>query len=62
MEDLSGKTLEELMQRLKEITLLNKELEAEYYEISHELWERINKPSEEMKLERTKDELQGNSR
>lgn len=47
MEDLSSKTLEELMQRLKEITLLNKELEAEYYEIAQELWNRVNPPTEE---------------
>lgn len=47
MEDLSGKTLQELMQRLKEITLLNKELEAEYYEIAQELWNRLNPPTEE---------------
>lgn len=47
MEDLNNKTLEELMQRLKEITLLNKELEAEYYEIAQELWNRVNPPTEE---------------
>ena len=50
MEDLKNKSLEELMQRLKEITLLNKELEAEYYEIAQELWIRVNPPTEEKEV------------
>lgn len=62
MEEFKDKTTTELTERLKEITILTRNLEAEYRMIAHELWERINKPSEEMKLERTKDELQGNSR
>ena len=62
MEEFKEKTTTELTERLKEITILTRNLEAEYRMIAHELWERINKPSEEMKLERTKDELQGNSR
>lgn len=62
MEEFKDKTTTELTERLKEITILTRNLEAEYRMIAHELFERINKPSEEMKLERTKDELQGNSR
>lgn len=62
MEELKEKSTTELTERLKEITIITRNLEAEYRMIAHELWERINKPSEEMKLERTKDELQGNSR
>lgn len=62
MEEFKDKTTTELTERLKEITILTRNLEAEYRMIAHELFERINKPSEEIKLERTKDELQGNSR
>lgn len=64
MEELKDKTTTELTERLKEITILTRNLEAEYRMIAHELFDRINKPTEEkgMKLERTKDELQGNSR
>ena len=62
MEEFKDKTTTELTERLKEITIITRNLEAEYRMIAHELFERINKPSEEMKLERTKDELQGNSR
>lgn len=60
-EDLKEKSTTELTERLKEITILTRNLEAEYRIIAHELWERVNTPAEEMKLERTKDELQGNS-
>lgn len=62
METLKDKSTTELTERLKEITILTRNLEAEYSMIAHELWERINKPSEEMKLERKNNELQGNSR
>lgn len=62
MEDLKDKTTTELTERLKEITILTRNLEAEYRMIAHELWNRVNTPEEEIKLERTKDELQGNSR
>lgn len=62
MGDLKDKTTTELTERLKEITILTRNLEAEYRMIAHELWDRVNTPEEGMKLERTKDELQGNSR
>lgn len=61
-EEIKTKSTTELTNRLKEITLLNRELEAEYRMIAHELWDRVNTPEEGMKLERTKDELQRNSR
>lgn len=58
MEEFKDKTTTELTERLKEITILTRNLEAEYRMIAHELFDRINKPMEEkeMKLERIKNE------
>ena len=39
MEEFKDKTTTELTERLKEITILTRNLEAEYRIIAHELWE-----------------------
>lgn len=52
--ELKDKTTAELMDRLKEITILSRNLETEYNNIVQELWQRADTPAEEtgLKLER----------
>lgn len=47
MEELKEKTTTELTERLKEITILTRNLKAEYRMIAHELYSRIEPPTKE---------------